>query len=138
MNEAQFKITHRWIDPTLGYPSQELIPGVKKLAKARHMAVRTGAAHKLLPWLKPCHSAHLVRVDGHEWEIFRADKENEVYFWGMFVEGLGAFDVMFPKAFCRELLPEEREAWSKVVLGMYGSHSGKLSYTTPSGVRSDG
>lgn len=80
----------------------------------------------------------LDKVDDVDWDLFHVNYvgniEGVTYYWGMFVLGLGAFNVMVPVAWTRDLLPHEREAWSKRVLGMYGSHSGNLSYTLQSGV----
>lgn len=105
---------------------------------SEHYAVR-GSCHKLLEHMESIHSEHLERVDGHEWELFHASHRGTIdgveYLWGGFVEGLGMFHVMVPVELSRPLLPAEREAWSKVTLGMYGSHSGTLSYRMPSGVK---
>lgn len=133
MTREEFLLKYPWIDPTVVSKTEKLKEGITKIDK--HIAVRTGSAHKGLEYIKPIHSIHLEHVDGHDWEIFRADKESDKYYWGMYVEGIGAFNVMVPKEFTRELLPAERTAWSKMTPGMYGSHSLNLSYTFPSGVK---
>src|SRR6478735_10577978 len=129
----------KWIDPTKGYPDSTLIEGVTPLAETTHIAVCIGATHKSLNYIEPIHSRDLERVAGLEWELFNAYYEGTIngvdYYWGMFVEGIGAFNVMVVKAHTREITDAERDAWSKKTLGMYGSHSGELSYTMPSGVK---
>ncbi len=137
MTKEEYLETFPWIDPTKGYPSDELRPGVSRF-KPIHLAVSVGASHKTLPYMQPMHSAHLEHVDGKDWELINVYYVGIIngvkYYWGGFVEGLGFFNVMFVADHTRALTPAEREAWSKVTLGMYGSHSGKLSYTLPSGV----
>ena len=133
MTKDEFVSKYPWVDPTRGYPDNTLIAGVHSCNV--HVAVRTGAAHKAIPFMQPVHSAHLERIDGHDWELFGAGLTDGVYMWGMFVEGLGMMNVMVPIEFTRPLLAAEREAWSKVTLGMYGSHTGKHSYNFPSGVQ---
>ncbi len=89
--------------------------------------------------MEPINSNDIEKVDGKDWELFSVSHEGEIdgvkYYWGMYVEGIGAFDVQVVQEHCRELSEAEREAWAKKRLGMYGSHSGKLSYTLPSGVQ---
>lgn len=122
-----------WIDPTLGYPDDTLIEGVWKLDKARYVAVRGAGAHKSMPWMEACHSSGLERVDGHSWELFTADKAGTVagrdWLWGMFVEGIGAFNVMVPAAWSRDLTDAERAYYSGRRMGMYSGYGGDLSYT---------
>ena len=65
--------------------------------------------------------------DGYE--KLHVDKETDKYFYGMPVEGMGLVDCMILKSDCRPFTDEELEAWKKVKMGMYGSHSGKLDYT---------
>lgn len=121
-----------WIDPTLGYPDDTLIEGVSKIAVS-YVAARTGSAHKALPWMEPIHSSGLEHIDGHDWELFTTQLRGIVngrdWVWGQFVEGLGMIHVMVPADFIRELTPTEREYYSGRRFGMYGSHSGNLSYT---------
>ncbi|BAG41505.1 hypothetical protein [Ralstonia phage phiRSL1] len=135
MDKEEFVKRWSWIDPMLDSNKLTYRLGVER--HGEHYAVR-GACHKLLPYLTPCHSQYLEHTDGHDWELYRASHRGTVdgveYLWGMFVEGLGMFNVMVPVELARPLTAAEREAWSKVKLGMYGSHSGKLSYTMPSGV----
>lgn len=130
MSTFEFK----WVDPTTGDMST-MRPEVQQ--HNEHYATR-GACHKIVPYMQPIHSKHLEKVDGHDWELFHAHYRGTIdgveYLWGMFVEGMGFFHVMVPVSLARPLTAAEREAWSKVTLGMYGSHSGNLSYTLPSGV----
>lgn len=129
--------TFKWCSPTNELPRNrfECIPGVEK--HAQHYAVRTESQHKMMQ-LTPIHSKHLEKVDDHDWELFSAAYRGTVdgreYIWGMYVEGLGMFNVMVPVDFIRELLPAEREAWSKQGMVMVGSHTGKESYGFSSGV----
>lgn len=129
--------TFEWRSPTVELPQNkfECIEGVEK--HDAHYAVRTEAQHKMMQ-LTLIHSKHFEKVDGHDWELFHASHRGTVdgreFIWGMFVEGMGMFNVMVPVDHTRELTAAEREAWSKVTLGMYGSHTDKLSYTTSSGV----
>lgn len=132
----------KWIDPTKGYPDSTLIGGVERVTpidETKHIAVSLGATHKALEYIEPIHSKDLERVDGLDWELFTAWYEGSIngvdYYWGMFVEGIGAINVMVVKAHTREITDTEREAWANKTLGMYGSHSGNLSYTMPSGVK---
>ena len=122
--------------PKLG-DFDNLKPGITKVLPVRHIAVSVGAAHQLMN-MKPVHSEGLENFDGLDWELFTVNYEGTIdgvnYYWGMFVEGVGAFNVMVVKEFTRELTQKERDTWSKKTLGMYGSHSGKYSYSFPSGV----
>lgn len=135
MNKEEFVKRFPWVDPVLESDRLTYRPGVHK--HSEHYAVR-GACHKIMAYMEPIHSAHLEHADGHDWELFHASPrgtvDNVEYLWGMFVEGIGLFHVMVPIELSRPLTIEEREAWSKVTLGMYGSHSGNLSCTMPSGV----
>jgi len=137
MTEAEYISKFPWVSPTIEGDYSTMIDGVK--AATGHVAVCKGAGHKAIPCMAPIHSAHLDRVDGLEWELFTVSHRGFVngteFVWGMFVEGLGMFNVMAPVEHIRELLPHEREAWSKVRLGMFGSHSDKMSYSLPSGVK---
>lgn len=63
------------------------------------------------------------------YEIFIVDKETEDCYYGMPLEGLGLINCMLPKKYCRPFDDEELQAWSKRRMGIYGSHSGNLSYT---------
>lgn len=64
-----------------------------------------------------------------DYEIFRVDKETDDCYYGMPLEGLGLFDCMLPKEFCRPFEEDELKFWQNKKMGMYGSHSGDLSYT---------
>lgn len=64
-----------------------------------------------------------------DYEIMVVDKETEKYFYGMPFEGMGLVDCMIDKKDCRPFTEKELEAYKFVRMGMYGSHSGKLSYT---------
>lgn len=131
--ELEARAQFRWIDPTLGYPNDTLIDGVRKLEKARYVAVRGAGAHKSMAWMEACHSSGLERVDGFDWELFTADKEGEAdgrsWLWGMFVEGIGAFNVMVPAEWVRDLTDAERDYYSGRRMGMYSGIGGPLSYT---------
>jgi hypothetical protein len=145
MTREEFIHRFPWVDPTVGKEGADpmrrnsdldLKPCV--VEKQGHVAVCTGSVHKGLGYIRPSPSAHLDRVANLDWELFSVSSigviDGQTYLWGMYVEGIGAFNVMVPKEFTRELLPHEREAWSKQRMGMYGSHSDKFSYTTGSGV----
>lgn len=133
-----FCVKYQHINP---HPScgdfKNLKPWITKVSPARHIAVSVGAVHQLMH-MKPIHSEGLERVNDLDWELFTVNYEGNIeginYCWGMFVEGIGFFNVMVVKEFTRELTEQERKDWSKKTLGMYGSHSGELSYTFPSGV----
>ena len=128
-----------WVDPTKGYPDDTLIEGVIKAV--RHVAVCGIATHKSVPSMEAIHSEGLDHVEGRDWEMFRVSSEGTVaghtYVWGVFVEGMGLFNVMVETRNTRELLDHERKVWSRKILGMYGSHTGNLSYTFPSGVEEE-
>lgn len=137
MTKEEFQAAWPYLGPTMSNTNDVLRGGVEK--HDEHYAVKIGARHYHIGFMPVCHSKGLEKVDGHDWELFRAshkgERDGKQYLWGMFVEGIGAFHVMFPSEYVRDLLPHERDAWSKKTLGMYGSHSGELSYTLPSGVR---
>jgi hypothetical protein len=138
MTEAEFRAKFPHINPIIDLNSMTYRPDVEK--HDQHYATR-GACHKMMAYMEPIHSKGLERTDGHSWELFRSSHRGTIdgveYLWGMFVEGLGMFNVMVPMELARPLTQEERETWSKVTLGMYGSHSGKLSYTMGSGVSAE-
>jgi hypothetical protein len=140
MTREEWIIANPWIDPTLGYRNDTLLPGITK--RYHHVAVHTAGSHKSMPFMEVCHSNHLDHVDDRDWKLFAINYEGSVggrdYVWGMFVCGIGAFNVMVPLENVRELLPHEREAWSKQTLGMYSGFGGDLSYTLPSGVKGVG
>jgi hypothetical protein len=103
--------------------------GAKKVDR-KYIAVRGKAYHQLFEEgrdvihnMSPAPSA-----DGVEWELATVSHENEEFYWGMFVEGLGFFHVMFPKEQTRPPTAEEAKYWSGRQMGMFGSHSGNLSY----------
>lgn len=114
-----------WIDPTKGYPDSTLISGVNK--SAYYIAVKGKVYHKSMN-MEAIHSDGLEKIDGEDWELFHVDKENETYVWGMFVEGLGAFDICVPRDQIRELTENEKTYWSNRQMVMVGSHTGKTSY----------
>lgn len=140
--QQAFIDAHPHISPTdEKQPSNRFIPieGVTKVPHT-HVAVRTGAMHKT-GFMKPIRSESLETIDGHEWELFSVNYigmvKDQGYLWGMFVEGIGAFNVMVPIEHVRKLTAQEREAWSQKRLGMYGSHTGKQSGVFDSGVKSE-
>lgn len=61
-------------------------------------------------------------------EIMRVSKETDDCFYGMPVEGFGLIDCMILKKDCRAFKEEELKAWQNATIGIYGSHSDKLSY----------
>lgn len=92
---------------------------------SRYVCVKSPWFHKLYPEGTDV----LGNQDIEEgWEIATVSRKNDDFFWGMFVEGLGLFHCMFPKENVRELTEAERKAWAGRRLGMYGSHTGNLSY----------
>lgn len=65
-----------------------------------------------------------------DYEIIHVDKETKDAFYGMPLEGLGLVDCMCLKSDCRSFTDKEWEYWGEEhSFGMYGSHSGNLSYT---------
>ena len=139
MSKEEFLERFPWIDPMADLGRMKYRAEVK--VHNEHYATR-GACHKIMSYMKPIQSKHLDRTDDHEWELFHASHRGTIdgveYLWGMFVEGLGMFNVMVPVELSRPLTASEREAWSKVRLGMYGAHTGNLSYTFDSGVKAAG
>jgi hypothetical protein len=119
-----------WVDPTLGYPDPTLVEGVEKIPKGGHyVAIRGDWTHKTIKDGTAIHTTHLERVDDQSWELFIAQLRKGDLVWGQFVEGLGLMHVMTTVPQVRELTQAERDRLSTVVVGMYGSHSGKLSYS---------
>lgn len=141
---AAFKAILPWISPTEPHPTEQYkeqpIKGVTELKNGYtfHVGVRNGGAHKTFAHMPVYGDCKLDKVNDVDWDLFHVNfignVKGRTYYWGSFVLGLGAFNVMVPVEWTRDLLPHEREAWSKKVLGMYGSHSGELSYTLGSGV----
>lgn len=127
MNKQEFVALHPWIDPTKGYPDSTLRDGVRKI-EPTYIAIKNGGAHKSIEWMTAVPTVDLEKIDGHDWELFTATCEDEKYVWGMFVEGIGALNVMVPKEYIRNLTDGERKKWSGRKLVMVGSHSGKESY----------
>jgi hypothetical protein len=121
-----------WIDPTLGYPDSTLREGVEKV-ESRVFAFKIGVAHKAIPWMTPCHEKGMEKIDGFDWEPVHINLKGTIdgqdYFWGMPVLGLGLMNVMVPAAHLRPFTDKEKKFWSGRKLGMFGSHSGDLSYT---------
>ena len=118
--------------------NNSLRPGLQKVEQRRHVAVAHGAAHKCMKCMRPIHDANLDRVDGHAWELFAISHDGEVdgrkYLWGMFVLGIGAFNVMAPLENTRELTDDERDRCSKQRLQMVGSHTGNVAGEFGTGV----
>lgn len=75
-------------------------------------------------------------IEGN-YEIMVVDKETDKYFYGMPFEGMGLVDCMIDKKDCRPFTQKELEAYKFVRMGMYGSHSGKLSYTFETSIDND-
>lgn len=98
-----------------------------------YVAVKNEAAHVLARYLKPYHTDGLEKIDGCDWELFRTrfsiDVDGQTYYYGMFAEGLGFFDVMVAAENVRELTDGERSAFSNKGYAIVGFHSGKTSYT---------
>ena len=67
-------------------------------------------------------------IEGN-YEIIRVDKETSTCFYGMPLEGMGLVDCMIKKSDCRPFTEKELKFWKLRTMGMYGSSSGKLSYT---------
>ncbi len=63
-----------------------------------------------------------------DWEIMKIDKETKEAFYGMPVEGLGLVNCMILKEDCRAFKEQELNAWQNRIMGIFGSHSDKLSY----------
>lgn len=123
----------RWIDPTRGYPDDTLIEGVERISP-EYVAVTGRGYHKAIPeGTDVDHTSGLEHIDGKDWELFTVNKRGTVdgksYVWGMFVEGLGMMDYMIEAENVRHLTEAERKHFSGMRMGMYGSHSGNLSYT---------
>lgn len=65
-------------------------------------------------------------ISSEEPDLCRVYDQDEENYYGMWVTGLGFFDVRFPKATTRELTEEEIEYWSNQYLYMAGSNLGKI------------
>lgn len=95
------------------------------------VAVTGEVAHKLMNWTA-CHSRDLDHVDEKDWELFsvshRGTHQGREYIWGMFLEGIGAFNVMVPIQNVRNITKTERAARTERPMQMVGSHTGKVSY----------
>ena len=64
-----------------------------------------------------------------DWEIIHISKETNNAFYGMPLEGLGLLDCMCLKTDCRPFNEKELKYWNGPhTFGMYGSHTGNLSY----------
>ena len=118
MTKEEYAEKFPWIDPATR----------NTVENTNYIAIKHGGAHKAIDWMTAIHSSGLEKIDGHDWELFHASCEDDEYIWGMFVEGIGAFNVMIPKEFVRELTDAERALWSGRKMVMVGSHSGKPSY----------
>jgi hypothetical protein len=123
-----------WKDPTLGYPNDTLREGIVK--HDRYYAVSGKWSHKSISESDVIHCENMDHVDDKEWELFRASScgmiDGKEYIWGMFVLGLGAFNVMIDVDQIREPNEAEKKRYSESSYGIYGSHSGKFSYSLPS------
>src|ERR1700751_2761573 len=117
MSKEEFLERFPWMYPVADLGRMKYRAEVK--VNNEHYATR-GACHKIMSYMKPIQSKHLDRTDDHEWELFHASHRGTIdgveYLWGMFVEGLGMFNVMVPVELSRPLTASEREAWSKVRL----------------------
>lgn len=127
-----------WIDPTKGYPDDTLIEGVVEAPQRMYVLVSQGWTHKTIIFGKPITNRDIVKVNDLDWEIFHVyligHVKGRTYYWGMPLEGLGLMHCQFLADHCRDFLPAERELWANRRMGMYGSHTGNLSYTMPSGI----
>jgi hypothetical protein len=103
--------------------------GAEKLSAT--VAVTGEVMHKLMNW-SAIHSNGLEHLDGKDWEVFNVSHMGEhngiTYVWGMFLEGIGAFNVMVPVKNVRNLLESEKKHWRDRPMVMVGSHTGKESY----------
>lgn len=106
-----------WHEPT---------PRARKAS--RYAAVRGRCEHKSGKF-DAIHTSGLEHIGNDDWELFTISQQDDKHVWGMFVEGLGAFDIMVPLENVRDLTYTEKAEFSNKVMGMYGFHSGKLSYT---------
>ena len=135
---AEFVKILPWIDPTLGYPDMTYRPEVTKVENRLHVAVHTGGAHKSMVMMPVYGDCKLDEVDDKKWDLFSVECEGTIegrkYYWGMFVLGIGAFHVMIPADWTRELLPHERKFWANRRLGMFSGGSEEPSYLMTSGV----
>lgn len=121
----------QWIDPDehkdklIKYNGYAAVKG-----QCYHKTVNTEAIHN--------DSLKIEHIDGENWEVFlvshRLDLDGQTYYYGSFLEGIGMFNVMIPKENIRELTDGERETLAKANMGMYGCHTGNLSYTYGLGV----
>jgi hypothetical protein len=104
--------------------------GANKIER-KYIAATGKAYHKLFPEGRDV--IHNISKNtpkkGKRWELATVSEESDEFYWGMFVEGLGFFEVMFPKVNTRPLTEKEKKFWSGRRMGMFGSHSGNLSYT---------
>jgi hypothetical protein len=103
---------------------------------SRYVAVRGQCEHKM-GTLDAIYTSGLEPLFGDVWELFTVSKQDDKHVWGMFVEGLGFVDVMVPIENVRDLTQAEKAVFSNKIMGMYGSHSGKLSYTYSLGDMTD-
>lgn len=123
MTEEETVPKFPWIDPE-NHPVNK---------DNHYYAVKNETSHKSVAIIKPLHSKGLEKIDDFDWELFhsshRGTVNNVEYIWGSFVEGIGMFNVMVAMENARRLTPQEIETFSNKRYGMYGSHSGNLSYT---------
>ena len=70
-------------------------------------------------------NSKIKKVEGKDWEIFNVSYETKDAYYGMPMEGLGLMNCMILKKDTRSFLEEELTALNDMVIGMYGSHTGK-------------
>lgn len=134
---VEFAAEFPWRSPTADNETLALQPGVIRLQKSVTIAHCLFSAHKISAAMRAIPDENLDRIDGLDWEAFsvaHVGTQEPRVVWGMHKYGIGAFNVMVPLEFCRRLLPHERRKWHEQQLLMVGSHTGKVSYSLPSGV----
>ena len=111
--------------------------GLLHAAVARYLAEKIASGEatasdvtNALKMLKDNNITCAADVDNALGGLQRAlEEKGRAWVWGMFVEGIGAFNVMVAAEHVRDLTDAERAYYSGRTMGMYGSHSGNLSYT---------
>lgn len=88
----------------------------------------TGKTYHMTFNMTAVHTEGMEHIDGKDWELFATSEHDKDFIWGMFVEGLGAVNVMVPVEQVRHLTEAERKTFTNRKMTMYGSHSGKPSY----------
>lgn len=74
---------------------------------------------------------HLLGDISRQESLFRASGETDKYWVGMWVEGFGFFDVLFPKESSRELTESEREHYNKTYVQIGSQMPMKLNIPNP-------